>query len=64
MLLPQDEMRHGLSYFQATIMEVVPVFYRCGGRAGGGGEVCVAREGGRKVGIGGRVGGPVFYSDA
>lgn len=26
---PQDEMRHGLSYFQQTIMDMVPIFYRC-----------------------------------
>ncbi|WIA14756.1 hypothetical protein OEZ85_003241 [Tetradesmus obliquus] len=25
---PQDEMRHGLSYFQQTIMDMVPTFYR------------------------------------
>lgn len=25
---PQDEMRHGLSYFQETIMDMVPIFYR------------------------------------
>jgi hypothetical protein len=24
----QDEMRHGLSYFQQTIMDMVPIFYR------------------------------------
>lgn len=25
---PQDEMRHGLSYFQQTIFNIVPIFYR------------------------------------
>eukprot|EP00879_Flechtneria_rotunda_P019395 GHRR01020372.1.p1 GENE.GHRR01020372.1~~GHRR01020372.1.p1 ORF type:complete len:416 (+),score=77.29 GHRR01020372.1:187-1434(+) len=25
---PQDEMRHGVSYFQQTIMDMVPIFYR------------------------------------